>query len=130
MNKKLQNTRQKNFEKALIRVWNQGCKSTNFIGSCVYRGPNGIKCNLGHCITDKQYKAAMEGITPIGEVSIFPTFFLKDSRFYGDLQQTHDNAYEPFMLNYLHNMLDFGKIYGLDVSKVQRRMRMLKEKNT
>jgi hypothetical protein len=31
---------------------------------CAYRGENGMKCALGHCIPDEQYKPYFEGLAP------------------------------------------------------------------
>jgi hypothetical protein len=33
------------------------------LGICAYRGSNGLKCFIGECIADEDYKADMEGGT-------------------------------------------------------------------
>lgn len=50
-------TMQEAFDKACQSVIKQGCKSSEspIDGSiCLYRGPNGLKCAIGHLINDEQ----------------------------------------------------------------------------
>jgi hypothetical protein len=52
-------------KKAIISVLDQGCVSVSVDGSvanCVYRGPEGVKCAVGHIIDDEYYQPEMEGL--------------------------------------------------------------------
>ena len=46
---------QKFFEQAVTHCLMQG-KVSQTASSCAYRGPNGLKCAIGACITDEAYR--------------------------------------------------------------------------
>jgi hypothetical protein len=39
----------------------QGARSVGSNGLCRYRGPNGLKCFVGHMIPDEEYHSGLEG---------------------------------------------------------------------
>lgn len=45
---------------AILATYKQGQQSVNENGFCMYRGPNGLKCVVGHMIPDEKYKASFE----------------------------------------------------------------------
>lgn len=55
-------TSQRVFDAALNGIAAQGFKRSASEGSvCLYRGPNGLKCAIGHSIPDKLYTSTIEG---------------------------------------------------------------------
>jgi len=61
---------QKMFDQAVGGIVKQGCQSTGDWGDgdddtngCMYRGPNGTKCAIGHVITDEFYSEKLEGLS-------------------------------------------------------------------
>lgn len=53
-------TAQELFEAAARGLHAQGKKSVDKKGSCLYRGPDGLKCGVGLLITDEEYKPEMD----------------------------------------------------------------------
>lgn len=54
--------RQEIFDKAWNGLKAQGFRrSADEHGSCLYRGPNGLKCAIGHCISDEAFNHRWEG---------------------------------------------------------------------
>lgn len=50
------------FDIAAEALLKQGKKSCDVDGDlCLYRGPNGVRCAIGHLIPDAQYSPMMEG---------------------------------------------------------------------
>ena len=55
-------TNQEAAVKGLLGIRAQGYKlSVDWKGDCMYRGPNGLKCYVGHLIADEHYTERMEG---------------------------------------------------------------------
>lgn len=57
---------QEKFDTVLACLRKQGRPSINADGACLYRGPDGLKCALGHLIPDATYKPWFEGTGPEG----------------------------------------------------------------
>lgn len=83
-------------EEALVK---QGKKSEdgNKPGKCMYRGPDGTKCGIGHLISDRCYNPLLEGtsarntlIRDALQCSGLPTLEEHDAIFLLKLQQVHD----------------------------------------
>jgi len=68
----------------------QNARSVSFDGRCRYRGENGLKCAVGHCITDDEYDEKME-LTTINSV-FFNKFNIARGRraLLNALQDIHD----------------------------------------
>ncbi len=81
-------TRQEIFNLAYTGLHGQGWRqSVNAEGGCMYRGPVGLKCAIGHCIDDQDYDPEMEGTSFVGEFIRFPAkISLADEQFAGKLQ--------------------------------------------
>lgn len=82
--------------------------------ACRYRGPNNMKCAVGHLLTDEQYKVDMEGygVDVFSEYKL-PRWMQNEKAFLGDLQQAHDCAPRPdLMESYL---VAIAKKYRLTV---------------
>lgn len=57
--------KQEIFNKAIRALHAQPQKSYDeFTGTCFYRGPEGIKCAIGHLIPDEEYNPKFEGEIP------------------------------------------------------------------
>ena len=63
-------TMQNMFDTAVKGIIKQGkpsiVKKHGGPGVCRYRGRNGLKCAIGHLITDSKYSAKLEGISLLG----------------------------------------------------------------
>ncbi|HAW53696.1 MAG TPA: hypothetical protein DCX29_01705 [Hyphomonas sp.] len=51
------------FLNAILAVVKQGRQSLSADGACMYRGPDGCKCAIGHMIPDDDYDLRFEGNT-------------------------------------------------------------------
>jgi hypothetical protein len=90
-------TRQEIFNAAYIGLHGQGWKkSTDGAESspaCMYRGKNGLKCAIGHCIADEDYVPHLEGRFVRSEgVLCAAKIALGDQLFAGEMQRQHDLA--------------------------------------
>lgn len=93
---------QKLFNEAGEKVIAQGRQSIDkSSNTCVYRGPNGIKCAVGHLITDEQIAKYI--IRPSSGVELFTITLLEEIapgvnpsvavEFLGSLQGCHDGCH-------------------------------------
>lgn len=53
--------KQEAFNTVVAGLLNQGRKSVNAYGDCMYRGDYGCKCAAGHLIPDDKYDSKVEG---------------------------------------------------------------------
>jgi len=62
--------------------------------SCLYRGPNGVKCALGHLINDEEYVPEMEGKSAdcLARESFMPKRLLPYLGLIAGLQTAHDDC--------------------------------------
>jgi len=54
-------TLQEMFNQAYLGVIAQGGQSSDGLGHCMYRGPEGRKCAVGHLLPDESYHRRLEG---------------------------------------------------------------------
>ena len=92
------------FDKACASVIAQGCQSTmpGDTTTCAYRGKNGVKCAVGHLLTDDQI--AMYGVKEKDTPEKFASALLRELvpgiqtgdavQFLSDLQDAHDNSHD------------------------------------
>lgn len=90
-------TMQELFDTACRGVIQQGKKSVgnlneHFGGGCLYRGPNGLKCAVGHCLTDKEYDPRMEGKVVESVFDYLDINRPKVKELLTELQKCHDGA--------------------------------------
>ena len=100
-----------------------GLKAQDFTQSaaneygCLYRGPNGLRCAIGHCISDEEYQEVFEGtgILADGGHSIRKAARISadDLGFVGDLQAAHDENPAPDAMK--EAFLDLALRYSLTV---------------
>ena len=113
---------QKLFNKAYAGLAKQGFqRSSNPGNGCLYRGPNGFKCAIGHAIPDSKYKKSMDsqslGSEPrlrrvLRAIGYRGDFYLAD-----ELQGVHDFGSEPAIMQ--KNMRAFAKRHGLRVPQLE-----------
>lgn len=48
------------YELVMSKMCEQNAQSVNDSGTCMYRGPNGLKCAVGHLIDDEAYSEKLE----------------------------------------------------------------------
>lgn len=89
-------TAQQVFDAAVDGIAAQGFKrSVDEHNACLYRGPDGLKCAVGHSIPDELYLPEIEGLTAYGLVDCLPLARLyinvRDSGLLSDLQRLHDD---------------------------------------
>lgn len=119
-------TRQEAFNTAYFGVIAQGCASIAN-EHCLYRGPNGTKCGIGHLLTDEEAKS-LDVDTRNNSVDFLlmhgrlpARFSPADKDFYSGLQSAHDRASvgnpsgSLFVLNFQSRMGRLAKAYGLSV---------------
>lgn len=100
-------SRQEVFNRALYGVRAQDYKqSINENGYCAYRGNDGLKCGIGHCVDDDlaylMDKGNAAGVTAIefllredeedfaGAPALRQIFHVEDAAFLSDVQSAHD----------------------------------------
>jgi len=102
-------TLQDYFTKAYHGLASQGFVKSSEGGRCLYRGPNGLKCAIGHCIPDDEYRSSFEGGSASHVLNIDNAFGWKLNR----LQICHDDAQSSEDMK--SRLLAFAKHYGLEV---------------
>jgi hypothetical protein len=110
-------TLQSAFDTAYNGVIAQGGPSMDEAGTCLYRGPNGRKCSLGHLILDEEYDpnwdkkggAAASGLPLTGGVTLY--------RLVEKMQEAHDYAAkaEDFMGLFENLMSQVAKDFNLTI---------------
>lgn len=89
--------KQELFDQAMTGMARQGWKrSEDHTGTCLYRGPGGLKCPVGHLLTDAEAKA-FEGLSAQTLVATgrLPKRFDGLEEFLCALQTEHDDAVDP-----------------------------------
>ncbi len=119
MNKLIQ---QKILDFVAKKLGEQGVRSFGQ-GHCLYRGPGGTKCAVGHLIPDTLYDPGMEriSISRILEGTRFSQLrHMKSYRIFIDtLQIAHDHCHTPYEINV--KLRDIAKYYGLqDPAPIER----------
>lgn len=89
-----------NNQEIFNKVW-KGLKSQGWQRSvrgekCLYRGPDGLKCAIGHLIPDEHYWKEMEGKTVYTLMDTYPNLNLSTMNlgFLDSLQTIHDLSWE------------------------------------
>lgn len=65
------------YDKTIKHLTDQGSRSSNARGKCVFRGENGTKCAAGLWIKDEDYKAGMENADLNDVADIFTIYNIK-----------------------------------------------------
>lgn len=114
-------TKQEAFNLAYRGLKSQGFKSSTILGtiSCVYRHPDGLKCAVGHIMTDEEYRPNFDehsGVTA-ATVARLLNWQIVDEPFQVDfltrLQEVHDEAANPSDM--VLRLEDFADSYNLEI---------------
>jgi len=119
--------RQEIFNKAYLGLKSQGFQrsfGSYFVEKipnvgCLYRGPNGRKCAVGHLIPDEAYSETLEGrradsllvVSAMGFCAVNVIDGAGD--FLTKLQRCHDECEEPETMK--NNLIDFARSHNLTV---------------
>lgn len=111
-------TRQELFNLAYLGLAAQGWKrSYTEEDGCVYRGPDGAKCAIGHCIPDYKYRKYFESNTVNDErVLLAARIAPEDEIFAGNLQAAHDKSISGYTMK--ANLEGVAMQYGLEIPNV------------
>ena len=92
-------------------------RSVNDYGMCMYRGDEGRKCAIGHCIPDEEYQPIFERLTMLEVVDRVPSLSSKMRTFMSDMQECHDASR---CVHALRSSLEVVSVrYGLDSSCIE-----------
>lgn len=114
--------RQEVFDKAYLSIVAQGRRSAD-LGSCLYRGPSGAKCAVGHLLSDEQIKkynvVNSESVWDLDRDLISEILPDDDEapHFLSSLQVVHDTARTPetFVQDFKRKAAGFADRYNLQV---------------
>lgn len=111
----MKRTRQEIFDLA----WN-GLKAQGFVqsadvsGVCLFRGPRGLKCAIGHCIPDDCYDSRMDSDGDHWNAAWDAAGVGEEDREFGErLQGVHDWGYSPEDME--RRLRAFAVIYSLTI---------------
>lgn len=79
---------------------------------CAYRGPEGLRCFVGVCIPDDEYKAEFERLFTSEVLQSVPSLVGVDMRLIAKAQSIHDHSPEWSWESYLREL---AEEYGLEV---------------
>jgi hypothetical protein len=105
-------------------VWNgfknqDWMKSATYYEGCVYRHPAGMKCAIGHLISDEEYSLDMEekSVDVLRSMSLLPGRLAHTiySGFLSELQDVHDGSNENEKENLKERMISFAGRWGLEI---------------
>lgn len=111
------------FDKATTAILQQGCRSVNPAGQCRYRGPNNLKCAIGHLISDEQIN--IYGVQEGYGAGSFPIALIRSicaendvyrsSDFLHGLQKVHDlcKCADTFLDDFRIEANDFARRWEL-----------------
>lgn len=122
-------TNQEAFDKVVQHLKTQKEQSfgpfTNQYGntqhSCLYRGPDGLKCAVGALIPDEEYKPEFEGLAVLSLMRRKPASLIGlDRDLLLELQRVHDSIDDWTHSGFVgwDEVRAIGECYGLDVSNV------------
>lgn len=110
---------QQAFDKAYLGLKAQGFERSYGNDICLYRGPDGKKCALGHLIPDDQYRHDMEAKSVHTINNLFPNALpeglrdLDGRRALNALQRCHDFAVDAADMR--DRLVHFAEMHDLTV---------------
>jgi hypothetical protein len=109
--------KQRWFVRAVNGLAGQGFKrSMSPTNGCLYRGPNGTKCAIGHLIRDRDYRPYFEGLPITNCFLILGNTPNNEEQFFlYDLQECHDDSGTPAKMKTA--LKDFAKTHGLKIPR-------------
>lgn len=118
-------TRQEQFTRAYLGLAKQGfarsSTSKHATATCLYRGPEGRKCAVGHLIDDDEF---IENTNSMGVYGLIQdmccredvhmyTYGRKEINFLSDLQTVHDSGFTPEKMQ--AELSKFAEAQGLEI---------------
>lgn len=92
-------------KEAILALLKQGKRSVDSNGMCKYRGPDGLKCIVGHMLSDEQYDPKMENLGVQSLVKRYEIDFGCDLTLLSSLQSAHDCTQdETFVEDFKENL--------------------------
>lgn len=112
--------KQKLFDKAVLGLAKQKFKqSRTNDGYCMFRGPHGLKCAVGHLIQNGQYTKRMDDTGEVDE-AVMEACGVKPSNVMGaflrELQACHDDEENPAEMR--QALIEFARYRRLSIPKV------------
>lgn len=83
---------QEAFNKMVQHLRFQKVESISKDGTCMYRGPNGLKCAVGALIPDEEYRLEFEKSIASNVAKKCPSLDGIDKNFLDKMQNAHDNV--------------------------------------
>lgn len=77
-------------KEAILALLKQGKKSVDHNDMCKYRGPDGLKCAVGHILSDEEYSPEMENLGVQLLAKVYEIDFGCDLTLLSALQSAHD----------------------------------------
>lgn len=103
------------FNIAYKGIVGQGGPSVNAFGSCEYRGPNGLKCAIGHLIKDKEYDESWEGYNLYSSaINLDMETSSKKFKFIAKMQSIHDDIGRE----YKSDLQEFMEKFKIEMAKL------------
>ena len=114
------NPNQALFNAAYLGLKAQGFEKSKDDINCLYRGPNGLKCAIGHCIPDERYDREMDnpdndtslGYNPPVQAVLDDLYPGYDLNFACRMQRIHDDTPGVIMQTCLESL---AREYDLEV---------------
>ena len=116
-------TPQEIFDTVAKHLITQGQQSQRDDGTCLYRGPGGLKCAVGVLIPDDVYTPEME-LDELGETgngvrglldryaNVLPDYFSENVRLLSNLQNVHDSSFS--IGSFARRLADVARDYDLE----------------
>lgn len=120
-------TPQEIFNKAVAGLASQKFqRSVSDNGRCLYRGPNGLKCAIGHVVTDEQIAEVVKQIRVYNKDCnenaegfngrVFSKTLSASEHFLDNLQSAHDISHNP--VGMIHSLRWFAKENELELPEI------------
>jgi hypothetical protein len=113
-------TKQEIFDFIVGKLIEQGSPSIDKGISCLYRGPNGLKCAIGHIMPDESHSLGLEGKSVDGVANHLKLIIREDVHkqlrgFLSELQCIHDSCsnHQQTINGCKWSKLFFGRLVGL-----------------
>lgn len=125
-------TLQEIYNRALFGIRRQGYQQSliDGAGHCKYRGDDGLKCGVGHCIDDDSLARAMDAHSRTNILyllkapefapflnNIFGEIDAEKEQFLADVQWVHDTGLKQSPENFEYEMKYLAERYSLQYTK-------------
>ena len=105
-------TEQEIFTRVYLGLKSQGfersmAKMSRASSQCAYRGDNGLKCSIGHLLSDEEYRLEMESkdVRGLFNEGLLPPRLRDHVEFLSELQSIHDDEEDEDALDTIERRL-------------------------